>query len=81
MFDKLKQLKELKQMKDSMGEERFEVEKQGTKVVLDGNLSIVNIVLDSELDKQGQESVLKECFNEAVKKVQTAMVQKFKGFM
>lgn len=81
MFDKLKQLKELKQMKDSLSEERVEVEKQGIKIVLNGNLEIEQLILNSEIEKEQQESILKDCLNEGVRKIQMSMVEKFKGLM
>lgn len=81
MFEKLKQLKELKDIKDSLSNERIEVEKEGIKVVLNGNLETQEIILNQEMDKETQERVLKDCLNEAVKKVQFAMAQRFKGLM
>jgi len=81
MFNKLKQLKELKQMKDSLSEEKVEVEKQGIKIVLNGNFEIEQLILNSEIEKEQQESILKDCLNEGVKKIQMSMVEKFKGLM
>ena len=81
MFNKLKQLKELKQMKDSLSEEKVEVEKQGIKIVLNGNFEIEQLILNSEIEKEQQESILKDCLNEGVRKIQMSMVEKFKGLM
>lgn len=81
MFDKLKQMKQLKEIKDSLAQEKIETEKEGTKVVLNGNLEVEEIVLNPEMDKEKQEQILKDCFNEGVKKVQFAMAQKFQGMM
>ncbi|MCD6429557.1 YbaB/EbfC family nucleoid-associated protein [bacterium] len=81
MFDKLKQLKQIKEMHDAMQRERVEVEKQGIKVILNGKLEVEEIVLNPELQKEEQERILKECFNEAVKKVQLAVAQKLSGMM
>lgn len=81
MFEKLKQLKELKDIKDSLSKERIEVEREGIKVALNGNLEIQEIILNQEMDKETQERVLRDCLNEGVKKVQFAMAQKFKGLM
>ncbi len=81
MFDKLKKIKELKELKDSMAQEKFESEKEGIKVVMNGNMEIEEIFLNSELSKEDQERTIKDLFNETAKKVQSAMAQKFQGMM
>jgi len=73
MFDKLNQLKELKEI---LEKEKGEVEKEGIKVTINGKMEIEEIKLNSDLDLKKQESILKECFNEAMKKIQTKAVQK-----
>lgn len=81
MFNKLKQLKQLKEIKNSLSQERFESERDGIKVILNGNLEVEQIILNSEMEKERQESILKDCFNENIRKVQMAMAEKFKGLM
>ena len=76
MFEQLKQMKKLKQMQDSFKKERFEVEKQGTRVVINGNLEVEEISLNQGLDKSSQEQILKECLNEVAKKAQMALAKK-----
>lgn len=76
MLDKLKQLKELKQMQGELEKERVEVEKNGIKVVLNGKMETEGIVLNSDLSKEEQEKLVKECINEAMKKVQMIAAQK-----
>jgi len=79
MLDKFKQLMQLKGLQDALKKERFEVEKEGIKVVLNGGLSIEEIIINPALSKEKQEEVLKDCFNEAIRKVQMMMAQKFSG--
>jgi len=74
MFEKLKQFKELKRIQEKIKKERIEVEKQGTKVVVGGNLEIIEVKLNPDLDKETQEKVLKECFNEAISQIQQKTV-------
>ena len=74
MFEKLKQFKELKRSQEKIKKERIEVEKQGTKVVVGGNLEIIEVKLNPDLDKETQEKVLKECFNEAISQIQQKTV-------
>ena len=76
MFDKLKQIKKLKELRDSFSQEKEEVEKKGTKVIINGKLEIENIQLNPDLNKEEQEMVLKECINEAVKKIQMVLASK-----
>ncbi|MDD5551964.1 MAG: YbaB/EbfC family nucleoid-associated protein [Candidatus Pacebacteria bacterium] len=76
MLDKLKQLKELKKMQDELAKEMVEVEKQGTKVVINGKMEIEEIVLNSELQKEEQEKILKDCINEAMNKMKIKMAQR-----
>lgn len=79
MFDKLKKLRELQELKNSLKEEKFEVQKEGIRVIINGNLEVEEINMG--LGSANQEMILKDCFNEAVKKAQMAMAQKFQGMM
>ncbi|MCD6270995.1 YbaB/EbfC family nucleoid-associated protein [bacterium] len=74
MFEKLRQFKELKRIQEKIKKEKIEVERQGTKVVLGGNLEVIEIKLNPELDKTTQEKVLKECLNEAISQIQQKTV-------
>lgn len=76
MFDKLKQLGKLKELQNILGQEKAEVEKDGVKIVLTGKLEVENVLLNPSLDKEKQEKVLKECFNEAIKKINLQIAQK-----
>ncbi|MCD5396137.1 MAG: YbaB/EbfC family nucleoid-associated protein [Candidatus Pacebacteria bacterium] len=70
IFDKLKQLREIKQIQEKLKKETVEVEREGIKVVLNGNLEVVEIVLNPELEKTDQEEILKDLINRAIKKIQ-----------
>ena len=76
MLDKLKQIKQLKDFRDSLSQEKEEVEKEGIKVIINGKMEIEDIQLNSDLSKEEQEKILKECFNEAVKKIQAVLTSK-----
>jgi DNA-binding protein YbaB len=81
MFDSLKKLKELKELSDSFSKEKIEIEKKGIKVIINGKMEVECIQLNSELSKEDQELILKDCLNEAVKKIQGILVQKMPGLM
>jgi DNA-binding protein YbaB len=81
MFDKLKQIAQMKGLQDAIHKEIVEVEKEGVKVSLRGDFSVEQIILNPDLSKDRQEQVLKDCLNDAVKKIQLLAVQKFSGLM
>jgi DNA-binding protein YbaB len=76
MFDQIKQLKEMKDLQDNLSKERAFVEKSGVKVTVNGKMEVEEIVLNPDLSKEQQETILKECVNEAMKKVQMQAAQK-----
>ncbi len=81
MFDKLKQLKDLKVMQEEIGREVVTIGRQGVEITINGKFEVQSISLNPKLEKTEQEIVLKQCFNEAVKKLQMNMAQKFSGMI
>ena len=81
MFDKLQQLKQLKDLQSEIKQEKFDVEKQGTKIVMNGTLEIEEVHLNPELSQEQQEKAIQDAFNELIKKVQMSMAQRFRGMM
>lgn len=78
MFDKVKQLGELKKMRDqamqmqkALAQERIEVEEQGIKVVMAGDQQIKEI----EIEGEDQERLV-EILNKAIKKSQEVAARK-----
>lgn len=76
MLDKLKQLQQLREIKDALEKERKEVEKEGVRVVVNGRMEIEEIKLNPQLEIEKQEILIKECFNEAMKQMQKEAAQK-----
>jgi len=76
MFDKLKQLKKLKDLQKELGKEILEIEKNGVRVKLNGRIEVENIELNMELEKGQHEKILKDCINDAVRKMQFKLAQK-----
>jgi len=76
MFDKLKQLNDLKKIQGQLENEEAEFEKNGVKVIINGKMQIKEISLNEELNKEEQEETIKDCVNEAMKKMQMAAAQK-----
>jgi DNA-binding protein YbaB len=80
MFSKLKQFRDLrsqaKTIQDVLAQEVITEEKNGVTIKMNGNMEVLNITLAGGMDKAAQESALKNCFNEAVKKAQRLMAKK-----
>lgn len=76
MFDNLKKLQQLKEIKDALEKEKIEIEKEGIKVVINGKMEAEEIKLNPSLEQKCQEEALKECFNEAIKKIQMIAAEK-----
>ncbi|MBI2644220.1 MAG: YbaB/EbfC family nucleoid-associated protein [Candidatus Wildermuthbacteria bacterium] len=81
MFEKIKQLKQLRDLQGEVAKEKFESEKEGVKVVMNGAFMVEEIILNPEISQEQQQRILQECFNEVIKKAQLAMAQKFRGMM
>lgn len=76
MFDKLKQLNQIRQLKNELEKETKTVEKEGVKATMKGNLQIEEIVLSPNLSLDRQAVVLKDCLNEAMRQIQMEAAQK-----
>lgn len=80
MFNKLKQFKDLrsqaKTMKSALAEETVTEEKNGVKIVLNGNMELMELSLNKDMSPQAQETIIKSCFNDALKRAQRLMAKK-----
>lgn len=79
MFDKLKQLKKLKDLQDDIKKEKFDTEKNGVRVVMDGTFNVEEVSLNPNLSQAEQERAVREAFNENLSKIQSSVAQKFSG--
>lgn len=79
MFDKLKQLAQLKGLQSEIAKEKFESENNGVKVIVNGAMAIEEIVLNSALATDKQAQIVKDCANEALKKAQMGAAKKLAG--
>jgi DNA-binding protein YbaB len=76
MFDKLRDLKKLKDLESALGREKIERERDGIKVVINGKSEIMSITLNPELDIKKQEESLKNCINDASRDAKMLMAKK-----
>lgn len=79
MFEDLKQLVKLKELKKALEKEKKEEEKEGVKVIVNGKMEIEEIKLNPQLDLEKQEKFLKDCINMAFKKIQQEAAKKMFG--
>ena len=75
MLEKIKQMKHLKTLQDSLKKERVVAEKEGVQVVIAGNMQVQDVCLNPELSREQQEIVVRDCFNEALRKLQLKLAQ------
>jgi len=76
MFDKLKELNKLRELKKTLENERKEAEINGVKVIVNGKMEVEDIKLNSELSSEEQAKLVKECINKAMKEMQMEAAQK-----
>lgn len=80
MFNKLKQIKDLrsqaKTMQNMLADESVTAKKNGITITMNGNMEITNIELPENTDHAKLEKSLASCLNDAIKKTQKIMAQK-----
>lgn len=82
MFDKLKQLNELRKMKKAIEAETVTGESGDVKITISGDFKVQKVSIENDsLEKNYLERNIEYAFNDAVKKVQMALASKFQGMM
>ncbi|WKZ25185.1 MAG: YbaB/EbfC family nucleoid-associated protein [Patescibacteria group bacterium] len=83
MFQKLKQIKDLrsqaKTMQSALAEEIVTNEDGGVKITLDGNLEVKSVVIGDGMTKAQIEQATLKSVNNAIKKAQKVMAEKMKA--
>jgi len=79
MFDKLKQLKKMKDLHKKMKNKTHQETKDGVVVAVNGNMEIVNVDLNDDLSKDKQADLIKKLTNQAFKKIRRDLATQFKG--
>lgn len=77
MFDSFKQLKQLKELQGAIQKEEVTAEKDGVRVTMNGAFEVSSVTIADGIAREKLEKLLKEVFNDAVKKAQQAIAQKF----
>lgn len=87
MFEKLKQYRDLrnkaKELQNLLAQETVEVERNGTKLIMNGNQEITLLEINPDYlspDKKKElEETIKDLTNEAIKKIQRVAAQKMQS--
>lgn len=77
MFDSFKQLKQLKELQSAIQQEEVTVEREGIRIVMNGAFEVKEIAIPADIATDKLEHILKDTFNDAVKKAQQAIAGKF----
>lgn len=75
MFNKMKQIKQLKDFESSLKKQTIAKEKDGIKVTLNLKMEILEIKLNPELEIETQEKKVKECINDALNSAKLEMAK------
>lgn len=75
----MKQMKDLKKAQKELKKITAEIEKDGVKVVVNGEMKIVDITFDNVSDVKKLQKTIKETVNEAINKVQFDSAQALSG--
>ena len=76
MLDKLKQLGQLKAMQNEVKKEMFDVERDGVKVSVRGDMTIESIEISDETSREVIAEVVKDLANQGIKDAQQSAAQK-----
>ena len=79
VFDQIKKIAELKKLQDSFKRESITVEKRGVTVIMNGSMEIEEVKLNPELNIDEQQTVLKQCLNEAKADMQKKLAKIMMG--
>ncbi|MDD3032478.1 MAG: YbaB/EbfC family nucleoid-associated protein [Candidatus Pacebacteria bacterium] len=75
MFDKFKQMKQLKEFENSLKKQTLSKEKNGITVTLNLKMEILDIKLNPALEIGEQEKKVRECINDAMNEAKMEMAK------
>ena len=76
MFDKFKQIAQLKKIQDEFKREKLTFEDRGVSVTMNGNFEVEEIKLNPELSIEEQQITLKHCLNKVREDIQKTLAKK-----
>lgn len=66
MLDKFKQMKQLRELQESLKKKEFKGESNGVVVTINGAFELRDVKLNSDLETGAQEDAIKEAFSNAM---------------
>lgn len=79
MFDKIKKMKQIKDLQNDLKKEKIEKNNNGIKVVVNGQLQVQDLKLNPDLEPEKQEKDLKNLINSAMRDMQMKAAKKMQG--
>lgn len=77
MFESFKQLKQLKELQSAIQKEEVSIEKDGVQIIMNGAFEVREVVLPEGISGDKLAPLVKDAFNDAVKKAQQAIAGRF----
>ncbi|EKD24367.1 MAG: hypothetical protein ACD_81C00037G0004 [uncultured bacterium] len=77
MFDSFKQLKQLKELQSAIQQEEVTVERDGVTISMNGAFEVKKVTISEDIAAAKLEGIMKDTFNDAVKKAQQAIAGRF----
>lgn len=81
MFDKIKQMKQARDIQRALEQEVVEEERGGVRVRVNGAMRVLEVSLSDDLPLKEQERLLPECLNAAFLRVQHKAAEAMKGML
>jgi len=79
MFDKLKQLNQIRELQAKLKQEKVDVTESGVRVVMNGEFEVLELSLNPELNTETQAEAVKKCLNEARSQIQKRLASSMAG--
>lgn len=79
MFEQLKQIKKLQEIQNALKNEKVSHDKNGVQIIINGKLEVESVILNPSLSIEDQSKAVKDCINEAMKKVQMVVAKKMQS--
>lgn len=79
MFEKLKELNNIRELQNKIKQEKVTIEKNGVTITLNGAFDMLELKLNPDMAADRLEHLVKECYGKAKEKVQKALAEQMKG--
>lgn len=81
MFDKLKQLKQLKDLQSAIKKEMHMGESNGVKITINGAFEMQEVEISNDLSREDMAKAIKQAYSNAMSLAQNAAAKMMSGLM